>query len=446
LLSIFCCAVLSAVPGVAAEPPSGVTLYHADPQHLWNRLHAIIFVRTGPDGRAYGHDRLEPLLWHQTKHVLEGRANDRAVAVLKEFINDRGENLVADPVKRAILQRDLWLVFSWLEYNRSDGGLRRPLATVIGRLALTADQIEGLPDNYAAAVASEKLPKSYDSTLPDQPYLPDLFATDGDWVCINRADGPAAREHVREDFGNPFTNSAFLVFLRLPGGRSATLEFLKELREFDEPLLARAEGRFTFLPNPKLPPIPVGTETALVRRALLVDSSQEPRASSLTESVQLRVYRDVPAINAQTLNAALVSGTAANAQARQWQVYHEFRLSRALLFADSVGGLRASGADERDFKTGFRAHGWDPFEREQSNRPFPDAEQQPIRQTCVACHSLPGLMSLNSYSNGWRDGLMSGKAQSALLSEAPVVDALASGVAWKKSRPDWIALRDLLAE
>jgi len=58
-----------------AEPPAKTvserSLYHADPEHLWNRLHEALFVRVGPDGRTYGQDRLEPLLWRGSKHLLE---------------------------------------------------------------------------------------------------------------------------------------------------------------------------------------------------------------------------------------------------------------------------------------------------------------------------------------------------------------------------------------
>ena len=74
---------------VAVEPVSQAadeklftshTLYHADPEHLWNRLHEALFVRVGPDGRVYGQDRLEPLLWAKSKHLLEERSNRQATA------------------------------------------------------------------------------------------------------------------------------------------------------------------------------------------------------------------------------------------------------------------------------------------------------------------------------------------------------------------------------
>jgi hypothetical protein len=58
------CFFVSAGPaGSATEPSTRPSVYHTDPDHLWNRLYESLFVRVGPDGRAYGQDRLEPLLW-----------------------------------------------------------------------------------------------------------------------------------------------------------------------------------------------------------------------------------------------------------------------------------------------------------------------------------------------------------------------------------------------
>src|SRR5262245_11457213 len=102
------------------QPAPAGPVYHPDPRHPWNRLHEALFVRTGPDGRAYGHDRLEPLLWYGTKHLLEDRSRDRALAVLEEFLRGNGERLIEDPLKRAVLQRDLWLVFNWLDIHHGN--------------------------------------------------------------------------------------------------------------------------------------------------------------------------------------------------------------------------------------------------------------------------------------------------------------------------------------
>lgn len=460
--------------GPAASPTISQerSMYHADPEHLWNRLHDAMFVRVGPDGRAYGQDRLEPLLWLGSKHLLEEQSHKRAVALLEEFLKNKGEKLVEDPLKRSVLQHDLWLVFNWLEGNHhhfyepvltaeevraARDRLRRPLAAVLGRLALTPDQIKKLPDNYAAAIASGEVPKRFDPEHPDKPYLPpDLFAADGPWVCLGRPDGPVAPEHLRDGGTNNFTNSAFLVFLRLPTGRAATLDYLKRLRVFDQPLRVEAKDAGNraakYLPNPKLPPLPVGTEVALVRRALLIASPNTPTASALTESVQLRIYREVPETSAQTVSAALEDGTAANRRAQAWQSYQEFQLSRFRLFAGRAGGLRTVGPAELDFPTPFFLWMWDKFENREHHAPrlptpsFSERSQSPIKKDCFACHSLPGVSSFNSYFN-FRGGLVNAtEPRPFSLSEMPVSEVTGAAVKWKEGRPNWIALRKLLVE
>ena len=442
-------------------------LYHADPEHLWNRLHTTLFVRVGPDGRAYGQDRLEPLLWLESTHLLEEKSNKRAVALLEEFLKGKGEKLVEDPQKRALLQRDLWLVFNWLESDHwlhqklkeeevraARDRLRRPLAAVIGRLALTPDQIKKLPDNYAAAVASGEFAKRFDPEHPDKPYLPaELFAADGPWVCLGRPDGPIAPTHLRDDATNPYTNSAFLLFLRLPAGRSATVEYLKQLRSFDQPLRVEAKDKKLlekYLPNPKLPPFPAGTEVALVRRALLIDSSNTPIATALTESVQIRMYRDIPEMTEQALKAALDSNARTNQRARSWQSFQEFQLSRSRLFAGKAGGLRAVGPDDRDFHSPFSLSYHDEFDSPKDSprdQPFSERTQFPVKADCFQCHSLPGVASFNSYFNS-RTHLSDrdATARPFSLSETPVSEVAEAAVKWKAGRPNWTALRKLLAE
>jgi hypothetical protein len=45
----------------------------------------------------------------------------RAIAVLEEFIDGNGERLIEDPLKRAVLQRDLWWVETrYVQKERAD--------------------------------------------------------------------------------------------------------------------------------------------------------------------------------------------------------------------------------------------------------------------------------------------------------------------------------------
>ena len=379
--------------GPPSTPAAPDPLYHPDPNHLWNRVHAALFVRTGPDGRTYGHDRLEPLLWAQSKHLADGPAADRAVAVLEEFVRTNGERLVDDPLKRAVLQRDLWLVFNGLSRDTADGGvdpaaerLGLPLAAVIRRLALPPEQVAKLPDTYAAAVASKRFADRFDPDQPDRPYLPpDLFVADGPWACVGRPDGPAAPMHLQETGTNRFTNSVFFVFVKLPGGRAASLDFVARVRAVAQPMLPVAvdEAGRTSPPtqNPALPPLPKGTEVALVRRALLVDAGRSVVASPLAEGVQVRVYRaEAPSPPAGQAAGGLAPYLTPEVAARQ--AFFEFQLRRADLFAVGPAAVAAGGlrdvSGERDFKTGFNAHGWDEFERPtDDSSPPPDRPSVP---------------------------------------------------------------------
>lgn len=377
---VVCCflAMQASSPADEKESPTRSSLYDPDPEQLWNRLHTTLFVRVSLDGRVYGQDRLEPLLWKRSEYMLQRRP--QVLALLKEFLDNHGEKLIDDPLKRAVLQRDLWMVFNWLEFYDSAeraaiGELRGPLAAVIGRLALSPKEIEGLPDNYEAAAASREFAPSFDPKQ-SQPYLPSaLFATDGPWVCVGRTDGRTAPAHLAE--WNMFTNSVFYVLVRLPTGRTAVADYLEQR-----------------------PAFPEGTELALVRRAMLIDTSHRIVPSNLTESVQVRVIRE--------------------------RKFLDFRLSRAPLFADKAGGLLATGDDDRDFKTGFSAKPYDQF------------DAAPLKQLmCVGCHNGGFPQFRSGISN--REG-----SEPYPLSEMPVSEVAAAVIRWKEEQPHWAALRKLL--
>ena len=408
-IAVVCSALLIVPAGRAADetPAPRPAHYHADSEHLWNRLHEALFVRG-----AFGQDRLEPLLWAYSKHLLEARTNERAAVLLEEFVKNSGEKLIDDPLKRAVLQRDLWMVFNWLDRRRhpndfvepkltaeevaaAEKRLRGPLAAVIRRLELSPQEIRDLPDNYAAAVASEQFAKSLDLATLDKPYLPaELFAEEGPWVCVGRIDGRTAPLHL--DATNPFTNSVFFVFLRLPDGNAG----------LGETGLQGRAGIAEYLKQ--RPAIPKGTELALVRRAMLIDTSHRPVLSNLTESIQLRVIRDN-------------------------DVPNEFRLSRSQLFAGRSGGLRATGNDERDFKTGFSAKMWDSFEYNAERGTPLSSDMQPIKRGCIACHDKRRSPELFQ-SGGTKD-------LPKPLAVMPLADVAAAAIKWRESQPNWGVLR-----
>lgn len=415
-----CATVLVLAVAAPAVPP--VRIYDADPTHLWNRLHAAMFVRTSADGRVYGLDRVDPLLWRSSRYLLTGPAHDALAGALDEFLRKRGERLTTDPVKHALLQRDLWTVFDWFERNgrsgasRSSDDLRGPLATAIARLALTPEQVRDLGDNYPAAAAA--------GLVPD-----DLFAEGGPWVSVGRPDGPVAARHVRDD--GPGRNSVFFVFIRLPGGRAATTEFVERLRTFRGPLWASS------YPSPEVPQFPVGTKVVLVRRALLIDSHGNLAPSPLTEQVQLRTYTDIQPMTQREFEDAMRIDQ--QMFGRAGQTFDEYSLSRQALLAGLAGGLRS--IDDEPFFLTFGSHGLDPFDERAATA---GADGQAARRLCKDCHAPPGVYSFNSYLEFrvLRPSMPAAHAP-ARLSPVSVAESERTAMAWKSGQPEWRALRTL---
>jgi hypothetical protein len=169
----------------AASPsPSEVstTVYDPNPAHLWNRLYAAVLIREDRHGTQLGVDSLDPLRWTETEHLLAEPSHERALRVLDEFLQTHAENLIHDPIKRAMLQRDLWAVFDWSvqrfparsrpPYTKEKQELQARLAEVLRRLALTPEELKSLPDNYSQATASGAFAKEYDLANRQRPFLP----------------------------------------------------------------------------------------------------------------------------------------------------------------------------------------------------------------------------------------------------------------------------------
>src|SRR6185295_16286899 len=122
------------------------------------------------------------------------------------------------------------------------------IAKMIRRLSLSAEQIRELPDNFAAAIAAKGFPTSYSADQPGKPYLPaELLDAAGPWVVLGGHMRSVAPTHVRFASGR----SAFLVFINLPAGRKATLEYLKDLAAFPNPVLPRAANDNIVRLNPE---------------------------------------------------------------------------------------------------------------------------------------------------------------------------------------------------
>jgi hypothetical protein len=219
----------------------GASFYSPDPGHVWNRVYEALLVRS--NNRVVYDDLLDPPLWYRTKYLLDGESNARAVKTLQEFVEDRAALEKMSPVQRALMQRDLIGVFSWLteRHAKERGGFvpasaaQRALTVVLARaiqhVALSAEAIRSLPDNYAEAVRAQKLPDQFNPASPERPFLPkDLLAWDGPWILLgpdeNDSDGVTATVHFKSFKGR----SAFEIRMRHPDGRPAGEAYLRSWR------------------------------------------------------------------------------------------------------------------------------------------------------------------------------------------------------------------------
>ncbi len=312
------------------------SVYDPDPDHPWNRVFRQLNRRIATDGGEYGSDELDPLLWFDTTYLLSGTSHQQTLRVLDEFLTTHAENLIHDPLKRAMFQRDLWAVFDWLAfqsdpYPSERRALEARLAQIIKRVALSKEQIRSLPDNYSLEIESKTFPTAATEEHPETAFLPvDIFQPDRDWVAMGREGGPIAMTHT-EAFPF-FGRSVFLVFVRSPHGRMATLEFIESLKTESNPVTA------------------IGSDVALVRRMLLIDDQGDLVLSPLVETIQVRHFS--PAQN-----------------------FHEFELERVRLF-DGLGGL----VSKSNLFLLFMSHG-DIFESDHG----PEL-QATIPEICKACH------------------------------------------------------------
>jgi hypothetical protein len=226
------------------------------------------------------------------------------------------------------------------------------------------------------AVKSQQFATAYDREHPDRPFLPpDLFGAKGPWVRFHE---DTAKPMAERHFDGAGGRAVHVIFLRLPRGRAATEQYLKELRPC-EPFLKEAH-------RPAAKQFPAGTMVAMVRRPLTVDRSAKVRVTPVTELVQIRVYRRIPNDPEANLHANFGE-----------QDVYEFVLDRPKLFAGQHG-LRAVGPDDPADDFFDRSEGRDPFDRSRA----PLAPQGPQLKTCIQCHQAPGIYSVLSMGRGLR--------------------------------------------
>jgi hypothetical protein len=284
--------------------------------------------------------------------------------------------------------------------------LRSRLAPAIRRLALSRDEINALPDPYAAAVAAKTFPTVFDPDKATSAFLPpDLWQTDGPWVVLGDGDGELATAVHTRFFGG---RSTFIAFMRLPEGRSQTIRYLEKLHAWQ---VGGYPGR--------APQVPEGTQVALARRTLLIDSQGLITPTPWTETVQIRVFqRTGPGVTAGSDRAAAPR--------------FEIKLRRADLVAGKPSALSAVTEDdkERAFLLFMGRNA--------------GARDERVMGSCFSCHNPPGIDSVNTYTRPFRTRPLGGGGGLANLIPSFRSTEEDRIIGWKREQFSWGLLQGLL--
>ena len=360
---ILACLTCGGVPSVSHA--------QADP---YDTLYDVIMKRRWPNGQAVDQDSPTPLLWAESRYLLQEPTRSRFVAALDDLEALNGDKLRASgPLKRAMLQSQLWTVFDWTASLRPSStepvvlDIQSRLARLLKRLTLSDKDIQSLPETITQSVA-----KATEASTEGESKLPaDLYDESGPWVCLRRVhSGLIAPAHSE----SAEWRSVFLVFMRVPGGRRAALDYLGKLGSFRDTLVSGERGPEL---NPDTPQFPVGTQFALVERPLLISDRGEPVMSPVCFRIQLRSYLSVT----QTFIPEYST--------EPTQRLAEFVL-RPRRLMDGIGSLKPLHVNQTHYATFFTK---DPFERPGRST---DSNEHLALRNCMVCHAAPGILSVNS--------------------------------------------------
>lgn len=398
-------------------------LYDADPQSLANRLFAALYIRASeiptkrggpPVHRIEGGDVIDFLAWPGSAYWSAPETFRRIEALLDEALADMPRLRPADPLKRAILQRDLWAAFDFFvgrnierdgdkQTRQRRDALCRKLALILRALTLASAEIAALPDTYALAVKSGRFASEHGFDAAVDYLPPRLLTHPEEWQEIDFHQ-PRVHEDIRERFITLHTRnykgrSYFRVFYNFPGGRPALEDYLKYIDAEGVDWKTSAHNGFIMV-REGVKQIPVGTEVALVQFLIVLDDSLRPTATPIVESVRLRVFANVDGGPQPPTNTGIGMNVS------------EYMLRRRLLFDDlKYGGLAREPDDQPIYRVIFQsatAPDWGDLGRSRT-----------LAQDCRLCHAGAGQIGVQTIASLVHQGGVDAGAQLGVAHAIP---------------------------
>lgn len=402
-LSLFGIAVLASfvLAAPASRGPYDVALFAATPypdeftifpiysENLtdpWNRIFHCLFTRgfqtrvseeygrseDGPymDTGDFLRQRVSTRTWHQveagdrpidplyappaftfegSRQLLTNPPYEMLVSALQDALNDTTPRT---PVARALFQSDLWSAYDILHWDLfpQDQGtildthkhvISDLLARLIKKIALTPQEIESLPDNYAVASAHFS--------------LPDLFSPTSDWIELQWFVGRA--HDVQAEF-----RRVSRVLVKPAHPPQSRQKFLESLRDQHGNATSDLAG------------------AVILIQPLLIGSDGHLAASHLTTDVEVRLFQ-----------------WSADGKLQKTDI-HTYELGRSVILCfPETGGLVVRDENSPVYLSAGGSYGF----AESAFRPSgaPEESKTPLvvklRTRCSFCHGpeLTGLMS-----------------------------------------------------
>ena len=409
-----------------SAPRSGLQIAQASPEaetktaDPYDALYDVIMTRYGPDGKTYGANESSPTIFHRATFPFGDSTYNKLNAAV-DALGDLPQKKIEaySDIQRALMQRHLWHVFDamapyrWTEgdhqfvhgksfQDRRDA-LRPKIASLIQRLALTKAQILALPDTRAATINSGGFSRRHDPSDPFKPFLSsEIFSKESSWVCIGFDSEPPAPFHSKK----LKYRSAFLTFMRLPRGRSETLEYIKTGTQ--------ERGNVQHFP--------VGTQFAFMEQAFLISDEGEMVLSPLIVGISMRAYLDVELGFWKTRPPT-------QALAEFVMQPRQLMQGNAVMKALGQQDLRLEAGDVDGFGVAS-----DPFEKSDGVEPSRRRKnmlRKPRLTLCMSCHRERGV-----------DGVGGGAGLFGVKEKSPE-EVVNSSLTYKRDHHTWKSLSEL---
>mgnify|MGYP001555147593 FL=1 len=368
-------------------------------------LDRAIMMRTAPDGKIYGRNEIDPLIWRDSVEGRAGEARGRGQGALKRVTElADAEVKRCSAAQRALVQNRVWTVF---DHVRAHTGARTAadreylqlLARTMAKLALDKKEIAAITDPLAEAAASNLWPSQ--PTLSGGPdvFLPAGIAEEGGaWTTLGRSDGWVNAKQHTTGFGG---RSLFFVRVNFPKGSAGPAAYFKAIADFPAPWVFENDPNFPlsphFVANPDLPELPAGAEFALVRRLAVIDREGRWQSTPLTLSMQLRHYRVTNQKSLEKLRAQITSPNDPGPLFDRLQSFAEFDLETTVVSEGERGMMKPVRSADKSWFFMLQM-GSDQVDGTIDGRTldnFPTGPQG-VAMFCVQCHSGLGVRSVNS--------------------------------------------------